>query len=234
MKIAGPSAGNVVTKNIIDYISSGFNVSTLELAIEQNVIANKFLENSTIDELSARMGILKNGIDSRDSARNFYRFRFTQNLRKYFGQEANSYNDHVLTYSPFVDIEFLTSYFRGHFCGIYYPFNSGSLKLKFETTKLYSDLVIRNFEPLIGYPTNRGYTMKDSRSICGNLKIYIKNIHRGKKNQDEFNTAKTDEIFGSFLNGTSETIHKNKYSALLEGGTKELSLYYWINKVMHT
>lgn len=233
LKIAGPKPGNVISKSIVDYFNDGLNIEKILQSIEKQQVINHFATKYSNEELVSRLGKFEDRSSDLDMPHRFYHFRFFINLRKYFGFEANSYNDSLSTFSPFVDIDFLDSYFRGHFCGIFYPFNSGSLKLKFETTKLYANLINANFAQLAKFPSNRGYSMSDAANPFGFAKILVKQVSKKNRQLNEFNTLATDDLFKKYLMRNDESILSNKYSMLMKGGSTEKSLLFWIARLLN-
>ncbi len=237
-KVTGPAAGEVLNRNMIDILRSEFKVDiSLKLFSDSRVpdclnVDRKQLTN----DLVARLERLKNRMDEFESvSQKYYSFRFEYNLRKYFGYEANSCNDFVYFFSPFIDYDFLLNFSRTIYFGIHYPFGSNSILLKKQATRLYHDIVKSNYARLLRYNTGRGYSMKDSTELLGNLKIIYKRYVRKKSNTDDYNVKPTDDLFESyiksrFLNTDSINLLINDTNAGVSS-TNIFSLIYWIEMI---
>ena len=235
LKISGVKPNNVISKNSIDFIASNFDVEL----IKQNFINDKLwhqliFKREYADEFEQRMCLIRQDFSNYQALnQKFYHFRFLINLRKFFGAEVNSYNDLCNNFSPFIDFDFLSAYFKSYFCGIRYPFNNGSVSLKLQSLKLYGELVKRNYERLLYYPTDRGYNMSDAFSIAGNLKILGSQLFKTKIQTDAFNTKGTDSIFRKILTDDFDDIRSDLMFVSQDLINKEpdsemISLYYWL------
>jgi len=159
-------------------------------------------------------------------------FRFEINLRKYFGNEASSYNDYLLCLSPFIDYEFIKTWLTTIYAGNLFPFKKPSLKTKQLSIELYTKLVMNNYPPLSVYPSTRGFSIADYLSLKGKLKIfYLKYIKNSKYSVDAFFTRDTDNIFYNNLlrNIPSEIKYINNIPKESYFSSDILSLTYWIN-----
>ena len=240
-KVAQVSGGSVISQNAIDFIGSDFNVDkTIERFNESTFLKNiKLNTNRVKEEFGYRLNLINEKTKAFDTlSKKFLYFRLEINLRKFFGAEVNSYNDYVYSFSPFIDYDFLSSLARTKYFGIHYPFNSNDLKLKMQTTLLYARLTQMNYKPLVYYNSTRGYSMHDSITALGKLKIYLKKYYKTKKIAvDGFNTKPTDEIFLNHLKQSStftdshsllvETELNNKFACDIN------SLVFWMNSVKH-
>jgi hypothetical protein len=238
LKITSAKPGDVISKNSLDFIASDFN---LDLLIQQLIVADLWkhipLKQIYIDEFAQRMINLKQSVATYANIhQKYYHFRFLISLRKYFGAEISSYNDYCYNFSPFIDFDFLSIYFKSYFCGIYYPYNSNSLLLKKQSTALYCELVSRNNKKLANYQTDRGYSMADTRSFKGMYKIMKLYILRKKDNTDAFNTKATNNIFRDTINSESSVLVNAtlpiSQAIITEGSNASaLSLFYWLSKI---
>lgn len=198
LKIAQISGGTVLAQNTIDFLESRLDINkTLNSFVGQS-IPEWFTSSSRdiVNEFGERLDSIKTILSAYDSlSEKYYILRFEYNLRKYFGNEASSYNDFIYGFSPFIDMDFLREFSRTYFFGTRFPFNSNSIKLKKMSTQLYYDITQTNYKPLTRYYSSRGYSMADVKTISGMLKIFHKKYLIGKERIDAFNTGKTDLLF---------------------------------------
>jgi len=237
LKITGVKPGDVISKNALDFISSDFDVQLVTLKFESDALW-KFmpLEKVYLNEFAERMDAVKNSLSEYSTIQQkYYHFRFLISLPKYFGSEINSYNDYCYNFSPFIDYDFLTIYFRNYYCGLFYPYNSNSILLKRQTTELYYQLIAKNNKQLTYYTTDRGYSMADASNAVGFLKIMYSRFFGKHNYSNAFNTHSTNEIF---KNSMLKEISASEYSSpfnhthIMEGGKADiLSLYYWLVKI---
>jgi asparagine synthetase B (glutamine-hydrolysing) len=235
-KVGYPSGGTVLSQNSIDFINGNFDVDdTIKSFINSPVVKHFKNENARIpNELRIRLEKIKDQVSLFDTlTQKFLSFRFEWNLRKYFGNEVNSYNDFVYNFSPFIDYDFLKNYAKTKYIGSRYPFESKGIKLKRQSTILYHDIVKANYPPLVDYHSSRGYSMKDSVTFSGNLKILARNFNTGTKKTDGFNTGTTDQLFfNTILKNNQHKEYILKQSTLSEPGTSDTnSLFYWLSIV---
>jgi hypothetical protein len=237
LKITGVKPGDVISKNALDFISSDFDVQLVTEKFESDALWNFMpLEKVYLNEFAERMDAIKNSLSEYSTIQQkYYHFRFLISLPRYFGSEINSYNDYCYNFSPFIDYDFLTTYFRNYYCGLFYPYNSNSLLLKRQTTELYYQLTAKNNKQLTYYTTDRGYSMADASNAFGFLKIMYSRFFGKHNYSNAFNTLSTNEIF---KNALLKEISANEYSLpvnhtiIMEGGKADiLSLYYWLIKV---
>jgi len=202
-KVGKPQGGVVISKNIIDAIGSNFDECALSAGM--HAFSKVFLpEHDSKDlqtELLNRMASLKDGFSMYSSTSERYiAFRFEINLRKYFGNEASSYNDYALCYSPFTDYDFVKTWLSTFYAGQLYPFRSPTKAMQRNSATLYATLVKRNYKPLIYYPTARGYTMADTLSFVGNVRVLLARLQKEKNtHKDAFSTQATDALFRNML-----------------------------------
>lgn len=239
LKITSAKPGDVISKNSLDLIASDFDVETIVQKLKTDELWQYLpLEQVYIDEFTQRMNDLKESVTKYSSIhQKYYHFRFMISLRKYFGSEINSYNDYCYNFSPFIDFDFLKTYFKSHFCGIYYPYNSNSILLKKQTTALYCELVRRNNKPLAYYMTDRGYSMADALSLKGKLKIIKLYFLRRKNTYDAFNTQSTNDIFRNIVirecpDKIKGTLPISKIRVTEGNKASALSLFFWLNKII--
>lgn len=236
-KVARPLDGEVLSQNTIDLLQSDFDLDETINKFSNSLILNHLNvnQNKLIEAFGERLTFLKNRMKGFESiSRKYYSFRFEYNLRKYFGNEANSYNDFVFCFSPFIDYDFLKDFARTKYFGIHYPFGSNGIRLKKQSTQLYHDIVQENYKPLVVYNSARGYSMKDANIVLGNLKIVSKKYFGKNKNADGFNTRPTDVLFRSSLN--SQELKPGIFNPLERTINSKinpdfLSLFYWLGAV---
>lgn len=239
-KVGKPQGNTVMSPNSVMFIESDFDVNLIiQCFIESKIPALFHVQaNTIIDELRSRLITLKEKyVQFEKSGQQYLAYRLLLNLRKYFGNEANSYNDFAYCYSPFVDYDYLKEFARTKFMVSRYDFKSPTFVQKAKSSWLYYKLTVKNHPALTVYPSARGFSMKDTNSLTGIYKIifykYIKK--RNKKNVDDFNTKITDQLFHNDLK-KNNLISKNilfiekEFAALPE---EFYSLLYWssyINK----
>ena len=201
-KVTKAYGGTVLTENTINLLNYDFDIGK---SIDDLKISGIF-KHLNIDEIEVsaeiehRLVKIKNYMSTfENKSQQYYSLRFEYNLRKYFGNEVNSYNDFVYCFSPFIDLDFLYNFAHTSFFGIHFLYNSNSLKLKKMATHLYYQITMRNYPPLTKYDSSRGYSMKDSASLIGNAKILAKKFLTNKKKIDGFNTQSTDKLFPDHL-----------------------------------
>jgi len=236
-KVAGPLGGEVLSGNMIDLLGSDFDLVKMINKFNQSYIPGSFnIERKILIEgFRHRLEHLKESMSGFDSvSKKYYSFRFETNLRKYFGHEANSYNDYVYCFSPFIDADFLDHFARTRYFGIHYPFGSKSILLKKQSTQLYHDIVKVNYGPLLHYNSARGYSMSDANNLLGRFKAIYKNYFRKRHNIDGFNTNPTDNLFHSFLKSQNLDykffiINTEKTRSFFNPNL--LSLLYWFGVV---
>jgi hypothetical protein len=237
-KIAQATGGEVLSKNTIDYLDSDFNVQqTIKKLADSSLFSFLNVEKGEIlDEMSMRLQRIKSQMSSYDTiSEKYYVLRFEINLRKYFGHEVNSYNDFVYCFSPFIDIDFLYAFAKTKYFGTSHNFNSNSIFLKRQSTRLYYNIVNKNYPPLTKYCSARGYSMQDSKTIQGQIKImYNKYIIKKDLSKDSFNTKPTDRIFFDRIivpNKEHNLIFKFPATDNYPFTDKLNSLYFWINRI---
>jgi asparagine synthetase B (glutamine-hydrolysing) len=236
-KVAQAMGGEVISQNLIDLLQAdfGWEQKIKELAASELLACLNVNKDRLLEGLSARLQTLRDRMRAFENiSQKYYSFRFEYNLRKYFGNEANSYNDFVFCFSPFIDYDFLTSFAQTGYFGIHYEFNSNSMVLKRQSTRLYHDLVLKNHPSLVEYNTSRGYSMKEAGSLMGNFRIILRNYLQKKETNDDFNTRPTNSLFSMFLK--RQELNPSMFSHL-EDILKEqvnpntLSLFYWLGRI---
>ena len=236
-KVGQPGGGDVFSKNTVELLQSDFDIDYAMKLFSNASISNCLQCDSKdlADAFRARLKSLKDQMDDFDTvSRKYYSLRFEYNLRKYFGSEANSYNDFVFCFSPFIDRDFLENFARTRYFGIHYPFDTNSIRLKKRSTRLYHDIVHLNYMPLTAYNSGRGYSMKDATTLPGNLKILYRKYFKNRKWGDAFNTKPTDTLFRTFLKTkgiTSEILKMPDNYRIGVDYPGLLSLIYWIGTI---
>lgn len=200
IKVGKPQGNAVLSKNTVRLLETGFIPDAIVKA-EMEAVSSFLSRLYDLDSASILREVLKrieivSGVYQKygnSSAQNLV-FRFETNLRKYFGAEAASYNDFVNCYSPFTDRRFFSDYLKTSYASFRHPFVSSNMRLKMVSARLYALLVAKQYNPLLEYPSSRGYSMKIALSYRGYLSIALFKCFR-KRSIDAFNTAKTSTIF---------------------------------------
>ena len=230
MKVGKPSGGEVISRAIIDLIDVGFKIAPSMFEREAHIVASLFSGNTEqiIDEMIARVQSIGDMLSIYNTkAEKYCAFRFTVNLRKYFGFEASSYNDFVFCHSPFIDMDFFNAYMSTSFAGFRYEFKPQSYLVKKQTTDLYAKLTMRNCPRLAEYESDRGYSMKDSQSAYRSLKILKDRLMKPKRGFDAFNTRSTDVLFREFIQNEYASDLRDSFNGYNQIDEKTLSLIYW-------
>jgi len=235
LKVTAPRPGEVLSANTLELIKSGFDPAGITKKVQESAAGYLLKTNpELLNEFSERMEHIRQAAsDYVDLTQKYYYFRFMIGLRKYFGVEVNSYNDYNYNFSPFTDIDFLSKYFSSYYSGLKGGFQKDSIKLKYRTTKLYSDLIRTNYPALAVYPTDRGYSMQDIQSVAGIVKIFWTQASRKKNSPDSFNTRKTADIFKKEYVANSDykysTVTPVISDSYFSGNhATALSLFYWV------
>ena len=239
LKVSQATGGEVLSKNTIDFLESDFDVQQTIDSISKHDLCSYL--NAPMSEvlpiLQERLQKIKTDMAAFDTiSEKYYVFRFEYNLRKYFGHEANSYNDFINGFSPFIDNDFLEAFAKTKYFGTRFPFNSNSIFLKRQATHLYYKITQANYPALTDYNSARGYSMRDAASITGQMKIiYKKYLKTKNKSLDGFNTKSTDELF--FKHFLSQSTHGNsvfKNTAAVNSpfADKLNSLSYWVDQIV--
>ncbi len=220
-----PKGNDVVSQYVIDLIEhnfdclniEGFNKVVLEIVKELN-----FAE-TVPNELYRRINYIKRDCKLlKNNSEVYAKFRFEYNLRKYFGSEINSYNDFVLSYSPFIEKKFVEEYFKTTYAINRYKFKPATFMQKTRSATLYSKLVKLNYPELAKYSSARGYSMQDTLTLQGNIKILGIRLFKKNKPLDGFNTKKTDSIFiDNHKINDINILNKSNY----------LSIQYYVNQL---
>jgi asparagine synthetase B (glutamine-hydrolysing) len=240
-KVGKPQGGSVISNNAVNFIESGFNIDSMIKQFKKSNIPGLFNipKEELTTKLTKRLSDIKKRFGKyRTSGQQYFAFRFTLNLRKYFGHEANSYNDFVYCHSPFIDYDFLKEFARTKYMVSKYPFKKSSLKLKAQSSWLYYKLTKLNQKRLTKYPSSRAFNMKDTNTIIGLFKILNSKILKKKyrKKVDGFNTKDTD---GHFHQSLLNNISFNNYQVFntpdknpeLNNIEDYYSLLYWTSVV---
>lgn len=237
-KVGKPMGGTVISKNAVDFIHSVFNVEEAMKQFRLSGIMNVInaSEKHLLTELNNRLVEIKERYSKyKTSGERYFAFRFTLNLRKYFGNEVNSYNDFVYCFSPFIDYDFLKEFARTHYMVSRFGFEKPSIKLKAQSSWLYYKLTAMNNPGLTKYNSSRGFSMKATQSIFGIVDIILKKslFKKLQRNKDGFNTKNTDALFREFLEKEEENsgskILKDNSSLNSINSADLLSLRYYLN-----
>jgi asparagine synthetase B (glutamine-hydrolysing) len=230
-KVGRPQGGSVISKNAVDFIGSGFDVAEILDRLKESGITELLNTPSKglHDEFVHRMVEVGQRFKVHPySGQQYFAFRFCLNLRKYFGNEVNSYNDFVWCHSPFIDHDFMKVFAETRHMVSRFPFETPSVKLKAQSSWLYYEITKRNHTNLTKYPSSRGFSMHDTNTLSGLPKILWKKLFKGSSspNLDEFNTKKTDLIFRQFVN---QLIERNQFelSDTLSGKDNPINLEYY-------
>lgn len=239
LKVGKPQGGAVISTNTVAMLEKGFDPESFNKLFELSSLAKiPGLSGKDVqDAIFERVNGLYEELRVYPTASGKYlAFRFEINLRKYFGNEASSYNDHCFCYSPFIDYGFLRAWLNTKYAGHLFDFSAPKLKYKKQSSDLYTKLVLNRYPALARYPSSRGYSMMDTTTVFGKMKIMHKRfIHKRNKPQDAFFTADTDMIFADMLMRT-----KNVDKTIIDSGcldmlgktkTDALSLLYWISHI---
>lgn len=238
LKAGRPQGGAVISRNAINLIDSGFDAGNSVKAFKISTFPSvfRFFPAEMTDGFLERLeNIGRNYSTYQDPGQKYFAFRLLLNLRKYFGNEVNSYNDFMYCYSPFISYQFLSKFSGTKFMISNYGFERPSLKLKVQSTRLYYRLTALNSKNLADYQSSRGYSMSDINSLKGLSRILYKT---GKKKArqilpDGFNTKPAEAVFMDFLDQNEIGKENPLFHTGLEGGcTEELSsLIYWTSYI---
>lgn len=237
-KVSQAVGGTVISRNALNLLNYDYDINRSLSDLKYSGIYECLNTNKAkaMQEMEERLLNLKEYMKMfENTSQKYYSFRFEYNLRKYFGNEVNSYNDFLYCFSPFIDLDFLKSFAQTRYFGIYSSFNSNSIVKKKLATKLYYKITQMNYSPLTEYNSSRGYSMKDSVGLIGQIKI----IYRKKTNKivkfDGFNTNSVDYIFYNnvllkeksedLLNYNERGTHSNQQISDLN------SLIFWITQI---
>lgn len=239
LKVGKPGSGEVIAPLMIDWISSDFDIEAITSDLsKQTWLAEIYGDSvSLTDELLQRMKERSHDYSGLSTlSEKYFAFRFTLNLRKYFGAEINSYNDYLSAEMPFLDYDFLRSYASTGYAGFRYPYRKSSLLCKRRTTMLYYRLTAGSYHALTGYDSSRGFSMQEAVSLMGNYHIIISKLLNKNKNKiDGFYTAPTDSIFYGLLQKTAKR-HPVFRQPIKPGSIGNFvcnfnTLYYWTSEI---
>ena len=198
-KVGMPQGGTVIASSMVKLLQCNFDRDAIRKFIHESHIDQYIqLGPTDIEELITRISEIGSWLSKYErSGERYFAFRFCLNLRKYFGSEVNSYNDFVNCFSPFIDYPFLKSFSKTAYMISNYEFKKTGIAEKYRSSRLYYELVRRNFEPLSNYRTSRGFTMRETGTLPGMANILLKKYikKRLKRSPDAFNTDGTDQLF---------------------------------------
>ena len=238
-KVGKPQGGTVISKNTVEFLDSNFDVEFIINKFKNSNLINVLdvPSDELLDELENRLIRIKERFtEYKTSGEQYFAFRFTLNLRKYFGHEVNSYNDFVYCFSPFIDYDFLKDFARTKYMSSHFSFKKPSLKLKAQSSRLYYKLTKLNHKILTEYPSSRAFSMKDTNTFFGLFKIiYSKYIAKNKRNSvDGFNTKATEEKFQKILSDNNVSKNKDLFMYQHQDINNHVdydSLLYWVSKI---
>ncbi len=239
LKVGKPVSGEVLSPVMLDWLASDFDNEVVASALSrQRWLSGLSADTASLtEELLQRLKTLSHEYSGFTSlSEKYFAFRFTLNLRKYFGNEVNSYNDYLRAEMPFLDYNFLRSYAATGYAGFRYPFRKGSLLSKRRTTLLYYRLTAKSYPSLTEYDSSRGFSMHEALTPAGMYRI-IKNklLRQHRERMDGFNTRPTDQMFYDLLSHTK--IQNPIITHPLKPETQENvvcnfnSLYYWASEI---
>jgi asparagine synthetase B (glutamine-hydrolysing) len=236
LKVGKPQGGAVISKNAVDLIATNFNISNTLHRFVQTDIINLFGDDRSniINELERRLSAFSKRFSQYTTlGEKYFAFRFSVNLRKYFGNEVNSYNDFVWCYSPFIDFDLLKSFARTKYMVSRFDFVKPKLALQAQSSWLYYELTRRNKVSLTKYQSSRGFSMRDTSSLFGMLKIIYKKriLKKFSQNPDVFSTKTLNDTFNNLIIGEQKNnpflINENTHISKED----HLSLFYWCNNI---
>lgn len=204
LKVGRPQGGSVISKNAVDFIASGFDAAKSLDRLKKSGIPellntpSKDLQDEFLHRMEEVGQLFKAYLSS---GQQYFAFRFCLNLRKYFGNEVNSYNDFVCCHSPFIDYDFLKTFAQTQFMASRFDFVDPPLKWKVQSSRLYYEIIRRNHVQLTNYPSSRGFPMKYINTLPGLIRIMILKFlsRQAKQGTDAFNTSSVDIRFQSKL-----------------------------------
>lgn len=198
-KVGMPQGGSVIAKSVVHLLKHNFDKDAVQAWVQRSGIQEYVqLERRDVEELISRVSDVGSWLQTfEQTGERYFAFRFCLNLRKYFGAEMNSYNDFVNCFSPFIDHQFLKSFSKTAYMISNYEFKQPGIKEKYRSSRLYYELVRRNYEPLTGYRTSRGFSMKETGTLPGMVNIWLKKYIKKRlyRAPDAFNTDGTDKLF---------------------------------------
>lgn len=246
-KVGMPQGGTVIASSVVKLLKCNFEKDAVRKFVQNSEIKKYLqLEKTDMEELVDRISEVGSWLSMFDnSGERYFAFRFCLNLRKYFGAEINSYNDFVNCYSPFIDYHFLKSFSKTSYMVSNYEFKKPGLKEKYRSSRLYYELVRRNYEPLSDYRTSRGFSMKETGTLLGMTNILLKKYVKKRLESvpDAFNTEGTDKLFKSSLLNHSVPSILNDHANRDEQGVSTnniiqtedfYSMYYWLQHITKT
>lgn len=237
-KVGKPQGGVVISKNAVDFIETGFDVGQMMQRIAQSGVTKSFLadEKKLLETLEARlMKISARYRQYKTPGERYFAFRFTLNLRKYFGNEVNSYNDFVWCHSPFIDTEFLQAFSSTRYMPSRFDYIKPKLQWQAQSAWLYYEIIRRNHPGLTSYPSSRGFSMKDVNTLPGLFKVFANKVFKRNSWEriDGFNTRVTDALFSEIADIQNKSWDNpiNLQHIDLGDPCDKKSLFYWLNQI---
>jgi asparagine synthetase B (glutamine-hydrolysing) len=237
-KVGKPQGGVVISKNAVDFIDTGFDVGLIMQRIAQSGVTKPIIaeEKKLLETLEARlMKISARFRQYKTSGERYFAFRFTLNLRKYFGNEVNSYNDFVWCHSPFIDTEFLQAFASTRYMPSRFDYIKPKLQWQAQSSWLYYEITRRNCPGLTSYPSSRGFSMRDVNTLPGLFKVFTKKVFRRNawERIDGFNTRVTDSLFNEISDAENMPSDNpiNLQHLDLNDPCDQKSLFYWMSQI---
>ncbi len=236
LKTGRPQGGAVISPHALTLLDTGFDPESARRDFQKSPTARipSLTSDRVLDELSERIARLRKEYrEYTTPAEKYIAFRFELNLRKYFGNEASSYNDFAWCHSPFIDHSFLKAWLKTIYAGYRFDFAQPRLRNKKMSSDLYTQLVLQQYPVLADYPSSRGFSMADTRSLAGRAKILQRKYLIRQKPRDAFLTAGTDDLFEAMLCRAPKTniLGINSFERLKDIRTDALSLIYWTDHI---
>jgi asparagine synthetase B (glutamine-hydrolysing) len=230
LKTGKPQGNAVLSNRTINLVEGGFDTTKFRNSVRH------LIDSKTLDELLYRIDLLqaRNAIYHPESER-LIAFRFETNLRKYFGAEANSYNDFVYCYSPFIDYEFLKAYTQTCYSN-HRQKTSNKFMQAMQSVDLYTKLVLKNYPTLAIYNSSRGYSMQETRNYKGRINILLQKALKKKMHvEDTFATKSVDSIFEKAVINSStnilDSLKLKEFDKYTDNKADIQSLKYWLGYI---
>lgn len=243
LKFATIKPSEVISSALINYVSSDFKIRP---DFPQLLFKGQIVEGSVLSKLIEEWNIRFKELEKEISiygaiSEKYNHIKLTRIASRFFGYEANSYNDYVSNFSPFLDIDFIIAFSKTDYSGIYHPFNKNRLRDKESASRLYANLVVRNNKKLANFKSDRGYSMTDVINPLGRLLVlYKKHFLKHTYSDGSFVNARSAKLFGThYQEKYPETYEKNLQYPLKDNAeqinknllSRVQSLNYWISYI---
>ena len=189
---------------LLNWIDNDFSYEIMIKQLRDNEIVKAIDYNQSIDALVSRLeDIRRESQDFPSKSEWFSAFRVEKCLRKWFGNEANSYNDFVYCYSPFIDYDLYKDYCQTIYASYRSNIDSSLVehnKIKLRSLRLYTDIMLKNYKPLAHYYGIKGYALADTKTLLGKIKIFNrKYLEKKQRNRVGWNVNSAENIFLDLL-----------------------------------